>query len=76
MFIIVAMVSCESRSSQIAKEQSVKVVVIDGTTNGVPGGRRSYKIKVLNKGVVGYVSSLNLYEANDTILVKPSLIRY
>lgn len=81
MIIILGMVSCESKSGQLAKEDPIKVIVLDNDSSSEPVYYRgkqqiTYKISVPNKGVVAYSQSFNKYEKGDTILVKPSLIRY
>lgn len=71
MMIIAAMASCKSRSQRLAEEEGTKVVIMDSVRLGY-----TYKIKVLKDGTVAHVKSNYYYEENDTILVKPSQIKY
>ncbi|MFW6225968.1 MAG: hypothetical protein ACOC3V_03340 [bacterium] len=65
--------SCESKSGKLHREADVKVVVIDSYAIG-SAQQHKYKVKVIDDGTVGYIKSYYLFEENDTLLTKKSLI--
>jgi hypothetical protein len=84
VILILSLTGCESKSgkkhragtvpiSTLVEYKPVKAVVLYEQHHT---GSRLYKIKLIDKGVVAYCTTMYSYADGDTIMVKPLEIKY